>query len=159
MTEIINIKQTEKIGQKMRQSNLRLVLAGGCFDILHIGHIRFLQEAKKMGDKLILILESDAKVKKEKGRNRPYFSQKDRLEVLSCLTMVDYVLPLKQIIKDKDYDSLITSLNPQVITATENDPRLSIKRKQAQSVKASLRIIPFFKTVSSSKIARNIGVE
>ena len=70
------------------------VLAGGCFDVLHPGHIVFLEKAKKAGDYLVVLLESDKKIRKLKGKGRPVHSQKERAEILSALKSVDSVVCL-----------------------------------------------------------------
>lgn len=68
----------------------RLVFTNGCFDILHIGHVRYLQDAKSCGDLLVVALNSDASVSKLKGPTRPLQTENDRAEILSALTAVDY---------------------------------------------------------------------
>lgn len=69
----------------------KIVLADGCFDLLHVGHVRYLRAAKAMGDVLVLALNSDASVKRLKGEGRPLLPLEDRLGVLSAFEMVDFV--------------------------------------------------------------------
>jgi rfaE bifunctional protein nucleotidyltransferase chain/domain len=137
----------------------RIVLAGGCFDILHIGHVRFLSEAKGMGDYLIVLLESDQNARKLKGRNRPVFIQSERAEMLSALRSVDLIVLLPMMENDNDYFKLITKIKPDVIAVTENDPYIEKKRRQAEEAGGELRIIPLTKTFSSSKLAEILGIE
>src|SRR5690242_1743275 len=101
MNSIINAKQVIKI--KKNLENGKTVLVGGCFDILHLGHITFLEKAKKMGDRLVVLLESDQKTKLLKGPKRPVHSQKDRAKVLSALRFVDFVIMLPFLKKEQDY--------------------------------------------------------
>ncbi len=73
------------------QPNAKLVFTNGCFDLLHIGHVRYLQAARKLGSFLFVGLNSDASVKKLKGPNRPVQSESDRAEILAALSCVDAV--------------------------------------------------------------------
>lgn len=75
-----------------RAQNHTIVSTNGCFDILHIGHVRYLQESKKQGDILVVYLNSDASVKRLKGDSRPINNESDRAEVLASLECVDYVV-------------------------------------------------------------------
>ena len=142
-----------------RESKGRAVLTGGCFDILHIGHVRFLSEAKKMGDHLVVLLESDKNVKKLKGENRPVFIQKERAEMLSALGSVDLVVLLPTMENDSDYLNLIRKIKPDIIAVTENDPHLEKKKGQAKQIGGELKVISFKKTLSSSKLAKILGVD
>ncbi|PAF53911.1 bifunctional heptose 7-phosphate kinase/heptose 1-phosphate adenyltransferase [Helicobacter sp. 13S00482-2] len=91
--------------------NKKIIFTNGCFDILHRGHISYLQKAKKMGDILIVGLNSDASVKKLKGKNRPINTQDDRAYVLSALECVDFV-----IIFDEDTpENLVSLISPDVL--------------------------------------------
>jgi D-beta-D-heptose 7-phosphate kinase/D-beta-D-heptose 1-phosphate adenosyltransferase len=89
-----------------------LVFTNGCFDILHVGHIRYLQVSKALGTKLVVGLNSDASVRRIKGPDRPINSQEDRAEVLRALACVDEVVIFDE---DTPYE-LIKSLRPDVIT-------------------------------------------
>ena len=138
---------------------VRIVLTGGCFDILHIGHIRFLSEAKRMGDYLVVLLESDQKVKDLKGKNRPVFTQEERAEMLSALGSVDLVVLLPTMGNESDYLDLAMEINPDVIAVTENDPRIEEKKRQAGKIGGELKIIPLTKRFSTSKLAKILIVE
>jgi D-beta-D-heptose 7-phosphate kinase/D-beta-D-heptose 1-phosphate adenosyltransferase len=89
-----------------------LIFTNGCFDILHVGHIRYLQASKALGTRLVVGLNSDASVRRIKGPDRPINSQEDRAEVLRALACVDDVLIFDE---DTPYE-LIKSLRPDVIT-------------------------------------------
>jgi rfaE bifunctional protein nucleotidyltransferase chain/domain len=157
MTKIIDL---EKLKESLpREGKGRIVLTGGCFDILHIGHVRFLSQAKRMGDCLVLLLESDAKVKKLKGQNRPIFVQKERAEMLAGLVCVDWVVLLPMMVEDGDYLSLMKTIKPDVIAVTENDPHIEKKRDQAKKIGAELKIIPVTATHSTSKLVKMLGID
>ena len=157
MTRIVNSQELEKF--LPGEGKGRIVLVGGCFDILHIGHVRFLSEAKGIGDYLIVLLESDKKARKLKGRNRPVFIQSERAEMLSALRSVDLVVLLPMMEDDDHYANLVKKIKPDVIVVTENDPNIEKKRRQAEEAGGELKIIPFTKTFSSSKLVKILGIE
>ncbi|MBN2755452.1 MAG: adenylyltransferase/cytidyltransferase family protein [Candidatus Goldbacteria bacterium] len=79
------------IAAKQKKKGKKIVFANGCFDILHVGHVRFLRGAKAKGDILVLGLNSDASVRKLKGKGRPLVNQRDRAELMAAFEFVDYV--------------------------------------------------------------------
>jgi D-beta-D-heptose 7-phosphate kinase/D-beta-D-heptose 1-phosphate adenosyltransferase len=157
MGRIVDLQELERF--LPGKSKGRIVLTGGSFDILHIGHVKFLSEAKGEGDYLIILLESDQKVKKLKGSNRPVFIQRERAEMLAALGSVDLVVLLRMIEDDADYLNLMTKIKPDIIAVTENDPLIENKRRQAKEVGGELKIISLTKTFSTSKLAKILGVE
>lgn len=159
MNKIITLQKITQVIKSVHNTGKSIVLVGGCFDILHIGHIKFLEEAKKMGDILLVLLESDPKVKKLKGKNRPYFTQKERACVIASLLYTDYVILLPEINQDRDYERLVMQLKPDIIAVTENDPLLEKKKQQADVAGGELKTVPFIKTFSSSRLAKILGME
>ncbi len=157
MARIVNLQELKTF--LPGKSKGRIVLTGGCFDILHIGHVRFLSEAKGMGDYLIVLLESDKKVEKLKGRNRPVFIQRERAEMLSALESVDLIVLLPMVEGDSDYLNIVTEIKPDIIAVTENDPHIEKKRRQAKEVEGELKVVSFIKTYSTSKLAKILEVE
>lgn len=137
----------------------RIVLVGGCFDLLHYGHVRFLEEAKKLGDRLVVALESDENVRRMKGEGRPIHSQTQRKEMLIALTCVDEVITLLPMNSHQEYFDLVSRVHPQVIAITEGDLLESNKRDQANKVGAKLVIIPKIPTPSTSALAKLLGLE
>ncbi len=91
MGNVLSRSDLQKQIEKLRQDGKRIVTTNGCFDLLHVGHVRFLAEAKKLGDILAVGLNSDASVSRLKGPERPINSQDDRAEVLASLGSVDFV--------------------------------------------------------------------
>ncbi len=157
MARIVNPQELETFLK--RENRGRVVLAGGCFDILHIGHVQFLSEAKKMGDTLVILLENDKNVKKLKGKNRPIFAQEIRAEMLSALVCVDLVVVLPMMENDIEYMNLVVKIKPNIIAVTESDPYTEEKKRQAETVGGELRTIPFVKTPSTPALAKIIGVD
>ncbi len=123
---------------KKGRSHKSIVLVGGCFDVLHVGHIVFLEKAKKLGNKLVVLLESDENIKKNKGINRPINNQENRAKMLMSLRMVDKVIKLPEMKTDEDYVTLVKSIKPSVIAVTSGDKRLVQKKEEAKLVGAKL---------------------
>ncbi len=96
--------------KKIRQSGKKIVFTNGCFDIIHVGHVRYLTTAKSFGDILIVGLNSDESVKILKGENRPINNEKDRAEVLLGLKAVDYVV----IFGERTAENLVSEIRPDI---------------------------------------------
>lgn len=139
--KIINLKGAQKVAASAKRLNKKVVLVGGCFDILHPAHIKFLLKAKKEGDVLFVALEPDITVRKIKGKTRPVFKQKQRALVLAALQMVDYVVLLPQLKTDADYFNLTRTISPDVIAVTKGDPKIENKRKQAIAVGGRIAVV------------------
>lgn len=92
MGQVIEKENLAAVVAQEKAQNKVIVSTNGCFDILHIGHVRYLQESKKQGDILVVYLNSDASVKRLKGDSRPINNEADRAEVLAALECVDYVV-------------------------------------------------------------------
>lgn len=110
MGKIKPITEMEEIVKELKKQGKKIVTCNGCFDILHTGHIKFLNEAKQQGDVLIVGLNSDSSVKQNKGPKRPINNEKDRATVLAALEMVDYVV----IFNEKTPIELLEAIKPHV---------------------------------------------
>ncbi len=100
-----------KFSKKLRAENKKIVFTNGCFDIIHAGHILYLEEARSLGDVLVIGLNSDKSVKRLKGKDRPINSVEDRALVLSALSMVDYIVVFEE---DTPY-KLIKNIKPDIL--------------------------------------------
>lgn len=138
---------------------MKKVLVGGCFDLLHFGHIKFLEEAKKLGDHLIVALESDENVRKMKGDSRPIHTQEQRKIMLESLRSVDEVITLLPLNSDEDYAKLVTQIAPAIIAVTQGDPMEEKKRSHAKTVSSQVVIIPKVHTPSTSQLSKLLGLE
>ncbi len=145
----------EKINQLIELINKKnSVLVGGCFDLLHFGHLIFLKKAKKEGDFLVIILESDEFIKKRKKRS-PIHTQRQRAITLAALEMVDLVILIPYFKSDNDYLDLVKKIRPKVIAVTAQDPQKENKKKQGEIVGAKFKIVvPRLKQFASSKILK-----
>ena len=141
----------QKIHLSQRNHKTKVVLVGGCFDILHYGHIYFLKRARKLGNILIVALESDENTRKLKGPKRPIHTQKQRAEMLKSLRFVDKVITLPPMKSDLDYKKLVRRVNPDIIAVTYGDT------KNTHGVKTI--VLPKIKTPSTTQIAKLLKIE
>lgn len=159
MKKLLTIQEAIKKSNELKRRDKKIILAGGVFDILHIGHIRFLSEAKKNGDTLFVILESDEAVRKYKGEKRPINTENDRAEILSSLEMVDYVIILPGLFKDSDYDDLISNIKPDILATTAGDLKIEHKKRQAEKIGARvIEVIGRVKDKSTSNIVELLEI-
>ena len=129
----------------------QVVLVGGCFDVVHYGHLHFLQRAKAAGDILVVALENDDFIKLHK-RRVPFHTQSQRAEVLTHLRSVDYVILLPTMRGDTDYQKLVEIVHPAVIAITHGDPQKMKKKDFALAVGARLIEIDHIKGLSTTTI-------
>lgn len=128
------------------------VLVGGCFDLIHYGHLQFLKKAKASGDFLIVALESDEFIIKNKNK-KPIHTQKERGEILISLSPVDMVVNLPLFSDNKDYFELVSSIKPKTIAVTDGDTQLKNKKLQAETVSADVKVVtPLLKKYSTRQI-------
>jgi D-glycero-beta-D-manno-heptose 1-phosphate adenylyltransferase len=108
--KLLNRAQLQDRVARWRQAGKRITLANGCFDLLHVGHVRYLRAAKKLGDRLIVAINSDESVEALKGPGRPLIPAEERAEILAALADVDAVV----IFSEPDVRSLIRELRPDI---------------------------------------------
>lgn len=109
---VVNRKNIIPIINDLKNQGLKIVTTNGCFDILHVGHLRYLKKAKSFGDILVVALNSDSSIKALKGDTRPINNQNDRAEILSNLNCVDIVVIFDEISPEK----LLVDIAPDVHT-------------------------------------------
>lgn len=130
----------------------KTVLVGGCFDILHFGHLKFLKNAASSGDFLVVALESDEFIVKHK-RKQPIHSQEERAEILAALGMVDVVVLLPLFMKDSDYFEMVKKIRPAVVAVTEGDSNLEKKKEQMRQLGGRVEVVtPSISKFSTRKI-------
>lgn len=159
MNKIITPNKAIEIAKQIRDKGKTIVAAGGFFDILHKGHIKFLENSKKEGDYLFVLLEEDEKAK-QKGPKRPINSQMGRAKVLLALPSVDYIILLKNMTNNNQYDKLITQISPSIIATTYGDPDIEHKIRQAKLVKAKVvYVVERIANYSTTKLTKLINTK
>jgi rfaE bifunctional protein nucleotidyltransferase chain/domain len=123
----VSPEEAAEIAARLRAQGKRLVLANGCFDLLHVGHVRYLEEARRQGDALLVAVNSDASVRRLKGRGRPLMPAEERAEIVGALGAVDYVL----LFDDDTVDGLIGRLRPAVHAKGTDYTEASVPEREA----------------------------
>lgn len=118
----------------------KVVLVGGCFDVLHYGHVQFLQQAKKEGDVLVVALEADEFIRNQKKRT-PIHTQQQRAEILTSLHVVDHVILLPLLKSNEEYAELVEKVHPAIIAVTDGDPNILHKQHHATLVNAEVKVV------------------
>lgn len=146
--KIIDRSRVKEIAKQLKQQGKKIVFTNGCFDILHMGHVRYLSEAKKLGDILVVGLNSDISVSKIKS-GRPVIPERQRAEVLSALYMVDYIIIFDE---DTPYE-LIKEIKPDVLVKGADWEKEEIV---GSDIVKKVHSIPFVEGISTSEIIRRI---
>jgi FAD synthetase len=143
------IVELQSVTPKLVESMKRRVLVGGCFDIFHFAHLDFLKKSKAFGDNLVVALESDEFIRTRKGRE-PFHDVQKRASLLAELECVSLVVILPLLTSDQQYLEMVESLRPSVMSLTDGDPQLDNKTKHAQSVGATIKVVPLLPNFSST---------
>jgi len=155
MQKILSVNPATKLSKTLRLEGKRIVLAGGCFDILHLGHVLFLEKAKRYGDILFVWVESDLSVTKRKGEDRPIHTQKERVRMLAALEAVDYVIVLPHLRTHREFDQVGKKIKPAIIATTKGDVNRAHKLRSAKAIGAKLLyVINQIPNKSSSRLAQ-----
>ncbi len=153
---LIKREEVKDLINKIHNQGKTVVTTNGCFDILHVGHVRYLEKTKTFGDYLIVLLNSDKSVRSIKGPTRPINCEEDRAEILSALKCVDYV-----VLFDEDSPrNLLDEMKPDVYTkgadyTMETLPEADIMRKNNTRVE----FIEFVEGKSTTKTIAKINKE
>ena len=146
-------KELVEIIKGLKAKRKRIVFTNGCFDLLHIGHVRYLEEARGLGDVLVVGVNSDASVRKLKGPQRPILPEAERAEILSGLGCVDYVTLFSEL----DPLKLITFLHPDVLVKGGDWTKEQIVgREVVERSGGKVVIIPFVGKASTSNLIETI---
>ena len=151
--KIVSIEELRRERERLRAAGLRLVFTNGCFDILHVGHVRYLQSARQLGDALLVAINSDRSVRELKGQGRPVMSENERAELLAALAAVDYVT----IFDDASPRSLIAEILPDTLVKG-GDYNLDEIHGREEVERAGGRVLslPFVEGASTSSIIEKI---
>ena len=154
MFNLIEKEKLPELIKTLREENKIIVTTNGCFDLLHVGHVRYLQKSKSYGDILIVMLNSDNSVKRLKGETRPLNNEKDRAEILCALSCVDYV-----VIFDEDTPKdLLDIIKPDIHTkggdyTLDTLPEADVIKKN----NIKLELITFVKGKSTTNIINKMN--
>ena len=147
--KILSLDQLLLERARLRTAGQQLVFTNGVFDLLHVGHVRYLEQARTLGDVVVVAINSDASARKLKGEGRPLINQDERAEILAALRTVDYVT----IFDDVSPRSLIARVSPDVLVKGGDYAQDEIHgREEVESAGGRVVSLPFVEGVSSSGI-------
>ena len=138
----MKLDELAQLSESLRADGKRLVVTNGCFDLLHVGHIRYLQAARRLGDALAVGVNGDASVRALKGAGRPLNDEDDRAEILAALSAVDHVA----IFPEERATEFLRRVRPAIyVKGGDYTPETlhAEERATLQEIGAEIRIIPF----------------
>jgi D-glycero-beta-D-manno-heptose 1-phosphate adenylyltransferase len=153
--KIIELEDLSDRCEKLRSAGKKIVATNGCFDLLHIGHVRYLQAARSLGDLLVVGLNGDRSVQELKGAGRPITTQSDRAEILAALACVDLVTVFPEMRATK----FLAAVRPAVyVKGGDYTPRTLDEEELAilKEIETEIRLIPFETGYSTSGLIEQI---
>jgi len=153
--KIVEMKELAARAQEFRAAGKRLVATNGCFDLLHVGHVRYLQAARALGDALAVGVNGDQSARELKGPGRPLNNERDRAEVLAALEDVDLVVIFPELRATRFIEAVAPAI--YVKGGDYTLETLNIEERGAlQKVDADIRIIPFEKGYSTTRLLEKL---
>jgi D-beta-D-heptose 7-phosphate kinase/D-beta-D-heptose 1-phosphate adenosyltransferase len=153
MAQILSLDQLRTERERLRQAGHRVVFTNGCFDLIHPGHVNYLQQARRLGDALIVALNSDRSVRELKGEKRPILNQDERAEVIAALGCVDYVT----IFDEPTPCEIIASLLPDVLVKGGDwIVDQIVGREEVEAAGGKVLSLPFIEGCSTSDVIERI---
>lgn len=144
----------KKILAALRQKGKRIVFTNGCFDLLHYGHAKYLEEAKRKGDVLVVAVNSDSSVRAIKGKKRPFVGSQDRMRLIAALESVDYVL----LFKEKTPLKVIRIFKPDIlIKGADWDIKKIVGRDSVLAAGGKVSTVKLLKGRSTTNLIRKIA--
>ena len=151
--KILTPEQMLRERQRLRDVGRRLVFTNGVFDLLHVGHVRYLAQARALGDALLVAINSDRTVRELKGPDRPIFNQAERAEILAALRFVDYIT----VFDDISPRSLIAELLPDVLVKGGDYQLDQIHgREEVEAAGGNVISLPFVEGASTTDIIKKM---
>ncbi len=152
--KILSLEQMLGERQRLRAAGARLVFTNGVFDLLHVGHVRYLTEARALGDALVVAINTDRTVRELKGPDRPVFDQAERAEIIAALKVVDYVV----VFDDVSPRKLIATLLPDVLVKGGDYQLDQIHgREEVEAAGGRVISLPFVKGASTTALIERMG--
>jgi D-beta-D-heptose 7-phosphate kinase/D-beta-D-heptose 1-phosphate adenosyltransferase len=148
-----NLKELSELCRKLQKDGKRIVLTNGCFDLLHVGHIKLFSASRNLGDVMIVAIDDDESVKILKGSDRPVINATERVRILSALDSVDYMV----VFSNKDLDKVIDSIRPDILTKGSNyESDEVLGREIVEGYGGRVELIPITEEISSTQIINTI---
>jgi rfaE bifunctional protein nucleotidyltransferase chain/domain len=152
--QIVERAELANLVAEWRAAGDSVTLANGCFDLLHVGHVRYLQVARALGGKLIVAINSDASTRRLKGPERPAMPEQERAEIIAALSSVDAVV----IFDEPDVRALIREIKPDIqVKGTDYTSDTVPERDEVIAYGGRVEIVGDPKDHSTTELLRNIG--
>jgi D-beta-D-heptose 7-phosphate kinase/D-beta-D-heptose 1-phosphate adenosyltransferase len=147
------LDEISQLCRQLRKSRKRIVMTNGCFDLLHVGHIRLFSASKQLGDVMIVAIDDDDSVQRLKGAGRPVIGAAERVRILSALDAVDYVM----VFATNELDNIIGAIRPDVLTkGSDYDSSEVLGREIVESYGGRVELIPITEEISAAQIINSI---
>ncbi len=153
MHKVEELEPLCRIRAELKRAGKKIVFTNGCFDLLHGGHIHLFKFAKSLGDVLFVGINDDASIQRFKGPRRPIFPLVERLEILSALEYIDYLIPFSE---DTPLRMIETLLPDVLVKGGDWKPEEVVGKPEVEAAGGRVVIAPFLKGHSSSQLIRNI---
>jgi rfaE bifunctional protein nucleotidyltransferase chain/domain len=153
MEKIKTLDEIVLIRQRLRSEGKKLVFTNGCFDILHAGHVRYLKEARAMGDALVLGLNSDKSVRVLNGEGRPIVPEDERAEVLASLACIDFIFVFDDLTPQRVIDAIVPDI---LVKGADWGISEIVGRETVEKAGGSVRNIPLVEGTSTTDIIHKI---
>ena len=153
--KILSLEELSRRAEEIRRANGRLVLTNGCFDLLHVGHVRYLEQARELGDFLAVAVNGDDSVRALKGEGRPINSAADRAEVLAALACVDFVTVFPTVRATE----VISRVRPGIYAKGGDYSVESLNSEELAALKdagARIEILPLIPAKSTSQLLKRV---
>ena len=153
--KIVELEQVSRYCEKLRAAGKKLVATNGCFDLLHVGHVRYLQAARALGDFLAVGLNGDSSVRELKGSGRPVTTESDRAELLAALQCIDLVTVFPELRATQ----FIAAVRPAIYVKGGDYSSETLNEEERALLKeigTEVRLIPFEKGYSTSRLIEQI---
>ena len=153
--KVVGLEELSERSKQLRAAGKKLVATNGCFDLLHVGHVRYLEEARALGDLLAVGLNSDRSVRELKGKGRPIVAERDRAEILAALQCVDLVT----IFPELRATQFIAASHPAIYVKGGDYSSETLNEEERavlNNIDAEIRFIPFEAGYSTSGLLEQI---
>ncbi|OGP71930.1 MAG: hypothetical protein A2Y80_06210 [Deltaproteobacteria bacterium RBG_13_58_19] len=151
--KIVSLGELSLLIPALQAQGKKVVFTNGCFDLLHVGHIKFLEDSRRLGDTLVVAVDSDDSVKQVKGEGRPVMGEKQRRRMLAALEAVDYVT----LFASEQLPDILKSLKPDILTKGSNYPEAEVSgREIVQKYGGQVVLVPVREPVSSTGLINRI---
>jgi len=153
--KVIELENLLEVIKVIKSENKTLITTNGCFDIIHVGHVRYLKQAKQLGDILIIALNTDYSVKQLKGSSRPINNENDRAEILASLNPVDYVI----LFNEETPANLLKSIKPDIhVKGGDYDINTLPESKVIQEAGGKIVFMPLVDGKSTTSIIEKANI-